>query len=291
MVAKINILPSISKSTTQPKVDSFDSGRSNLSSKPRCVRVRAYYACQPVMDATKALAQRLRRRNSRWRERRGAPRSTTSNTPAVAAAGDPPVSVPATAPAKGKTSFTAAPPKPNVETPSPGSDVSPLTQAPPRKADDVDKRDPEKDNGTPTTETKDATGYFALKAAGDDEIPTKDAPASRITFSIPTRKEKEEGSSPTAECDSKEFDLIVSSTTPSTAVSPRASQDDVAVAATADDDNDAAEEEVGRSSNISVSGGGSQRSSIASVAFRLPDGALPQGRARRHRNSLPPLSR
>ncbi|KUI54318.1 hypothetical protein VP1G_01801 [Cytospora mali] len=275
----VTFLPSTS--ATKLDLGSFDGGRSTLS-KPRCVCVRAYFVCRPVMDATKALAQRLRRRNSRWREKKGgATRSTTSNTPAAVAAGDPPASAPApvTAPETEKASLTVAPLKANVEIPSPGSDVSPTSQVPPKQGH-VEKRDPEKGNEDPTAET--AASYFTVKVTED--IPNTDAPASKITFAIPTKEEKEDGCGLNAECDSKELDTTMSSTSPSIVVSPRTSQDDEK-----EEDED---EDVGRSSTVSISGGGGSRhSSIASVAFRLPDESLPQGRARRHRSSLPPSSR
>ena len=274
---KIITRPSTSATTLELELDSFDGGHTTLP-KPRCIRVRVYL-CQFVMDATKALAQRLRRRNSRWREKRGggAARSTTSNTPVAVAARDPPASTPATAPETEKacTSLTVAPPRTNVETPSPLSDVSPRTQVPP-KQDEIDRQDPEKDAEDLSAE--DTAGYFALKPTGEDS-PTKDAPASKITFAIPTKEKKEDRSDSSAEGDSKENDAAPSSAAPITVVSPRTSQED--------DD----EEDVGHSSTVSISGGGSRHSSIASVAFRLPDESLPQGRARRHRNSLPPLSR
>ncbi|ROW12168.1 hypothetical protein VMCG_00690 [Cytospora schulzeri] len=165
------------------------------------------------MDATKALAQRLRRRNSRWRDRKGSTaRSTTSNNPAVVAGRDPPTSAPATAaPETEKASLTADPLKANIETPSPGSDVSPTSQAPPRQVD-VDNHDPEKVTEEPTTETTTA-GYFSLKAT--DDVPAKDAPPCKITFAIPTKDEKEEWGGLMAERDSKEFDTALSSAAPS----------------------------------------------------------------------------
>lgn len=238
------------------------------------------------MDATKALAQRLRRRNSRWRDRKGSvARSTTSN-PAVVAGRDPPTSAPAPAPAPAaapeteKASLTVDPPKAIVETPSPGSDVSPTTQAPPRQVD-IDKHDLEKRAGYPTAET--TAGYFSHKAT--DYNPTKEAPAGKIKFAVPTKEEKEEGViGLNAERESKEFDTALSSAAPSIGVSPRTSEDD-------DEAEEKEDEELGRSSTLSGSGDGSRQSSIASVAFRMPDGSLPQGRPRRHRNSLPPTSR
>lgn len=275
----ITLLPSTS--ATKLELRSFDGGRPTLS-KPRCICVPASYFCQPVMDATKALAERLRRRNSRWRDRKGsAARSTTSNNPVAVAGRDPPTSAPATAPETEKASLTADPPKANVETPSPGSDVSPTSQAPPKQVD-IGKHDAEKATENPTAET--TVGYFSQKAA--DDSPTKDAPACKITFSIPTKDERQVCSGLNAGRDSKEFDTAMSSAAPSTAVSPRTSQEDEE-----EEEEGEEEEDVGRSSTVSFSGEGSRQSSIASVAFRMPDGSLPQGRARRHRNSLPPSSR
>lgn len=239
------------------------------------------------MDATKALAQRLRRRNSKWRERRtSAPRSPTSNplaTVTAKIAGSLPASpassptptptaLATTAPETEKIGPTAAPQRANFVTPSPGSGVSPRSQAPP-KQEEIDKNDTLRDAEDATAET--TTSYFDLK----NDVPTKDMPASRITFSIPTKEGKEDGNDSYAERDSREFDTAISSAVPSTVASPRTSQDE--------------EEDMGQSSAVSVSlsGGGSRHSSIASVAFRLPDESLPQGRARRHRNSLPPSSR
>lgn len=232
------------------------------------------------MDATKALAQRLRRRNSRWKDRKGSvARSTTSNNPAVVAGRDPPKSAPAAAPETEKAILTADPPRAIVETPSPGSDVSPNTRAPPKQVD-IDKHDPEKGTGTPTAEI--TAGYFSHKPT--EESPTKDAPAYKIKFAVLTKDEKEEWGGLNAGRDSKEFDTALSSAVPSIAVSPRTSEGD-------DEAEEKEDEDVGRSSTASGSGEGSRQSSIASVAFRMPDGSLPQGRPRRHRNSLPPTSR
>lgn len=235
------------------------------------------------MDATKALAQRLRRRNSRWRDRKGSTaRSTTSNNPAAVAGRDPPTSAPAPAPETDKASLTADPLKANVETPSPGSDVSPTSQAPPRQVD-LNRHDPETVPEKTTPET--TSGYFSPKATEDS--PAREASACKITFSIPTKDDKLGWSGLDAGRDSKDFDTAPSSAAPSTAVSPRTSQEEEE-----DDDGEGyGDEDVGRSSTVSFSGEGSRQSSIASVAFRLPDGSLPQGRARRHRNSLPPSSR
>lgn len=271
-------------------LDSFDGGH-NLCSKRRCIRVRAY-AYQLIMDATKALAQRLRRRNSRWRDKRGgasgasgAARSPAGKTPVAGAAGDPPASTPATAPETEKacTSSTAAPPRTNVETPSPLSDVSPRTQVPPKQVE-IGKHDPEKDAEDPPA-AEETADYFAMKPTEDS--PIQDAPASsRITFAIPTKERKEDGrSDSSAEGDSSE-DKAVPSAVPITVVRAGPYQQQQQ-----EEDDDDDEEDVGHSSTVSVSGGGSRHSSIASVAFRLPDESLPQGRARRHRNSLPPLSR
>ncbi|ROW17625.1 hypothetical protein VPNG_00876 [Cytospora leucostoma] len=185
------------------------------------------------MDATKALAQRLRRRNSKWRERRtSAPRSPTTNplaTVTANTAGSPPASTASsptalatTAPETEKISLTAAPQRANFDTPSPGSGVSPRSQAPP-KQEEIDKNDTLRDAEDATAET--TTSYFDLKTTEDD-VPTKDMPASRITFSIPTKEGKEDGNDSYAERDSREFDTAVSSAVPSTVASPRTSQDD-----------------------------------------------------------------
>ncbi|KAK7742018.1 hypothetical protein SLS53_004604 [Cytospora paraplurivora] len=187
-----------------------------------------------------------------------------------------PTALATTAPETEKISLTAAPQRANFDTSSPGSGVSPRSQALP-KQEEIGKNDTLRAAEDATAET--TTSYFDLKTTEDD-VRTQDMPASRITFSIPTKEGKEDGNDTYAERDSREFDTAVSSAVPSTVASPRTSQDDE-------------EEDMGQSSAVSVSlsGGGSRHSSIASVAFRLPDESLPQGRARRHRNSLPPSSR
>ncbi|KAK2604935.1 hypothetical protein N8I77_007825 [Diaporthe amygdali] len=274
------------------------------------------------MEATKALAQRLslRRRSSRWRDKRwSASRLMTGDTPARASspapgAGDPqatkatatatatataPASAAApapttTTPKSGPVNVTTAesenltavsPPQTDAAIPSPGSGISPttivtqpLSQSPQTEhSEDLGKHPDER-----VTDTVTEIEYFphvATPDAPNESNPAEDVQTNKITFAIPTKEARGDGGSQDADRQSDEVETVTSSASPSTAVSPRESQDDY-------------DEDAGRSSTLSgISGNGSRQSSINSVAFQLPNMSLPQGRTRQHKNSPPPLSR
>lgn len=322
MVAKTKGQPQTSTLTSTPTSASVASttklepSSSNAHSAPlsqtRCIRVPGL-ACQPVMEATKALAQRLslRRRSSRWRDRKwSTTKSTTGDNPAPApapATGDPPAAkaaAPTTAPAPAAATTTTIPSKPapvDVTTaeseketapsplqadnaiPSPGSGISPttiVTQPQPQSPKQIEHgkglgKNPDERVTDSVTEIE----YFPHQETHVEDNHAEDAQTSRITFAIPTKEPKEDESGQDADRQSDEIDTVTSSASPSTAVSPRESQDDY-------------DEDAGRSSTLSgISGNGSRHSSINSVAFQLPNMSLPQGRTRRHKNSPPPLSR
>ena len=335
MVAKTNTQPRTSTLTTtftsasvasSTKLEpSSSNARSAPLSQTRCIRVPGP-VCQPVMEATKALAQRLslRRRSSRWRDRKwSATKSTAGDTPAPApaptpGAGDPPVTK-ATAPTAAPTPAPAAttittstttiptksapvdvttaeseketassPPPNDAAIPSPGSGISPTTivtrpqpQSPkpkPKEHSEGLEKNPDERVTDFVTEIE----YFPNVGTPDTHVedhPAEDAQTSKITFAIPTKEQKEDESSQGAGRQSDDIGTVTSSASPSTAVSPRESQDDY-------------DEDAGRSSTLSgISGNGSRHSSINSVAFQLPNVSLPQGRTRRHKSSPPPLSR
>lgn len=330
MVAKTNTQPRTSTLTSTPTSASVASttklepsstnAHSAPLSQPRCIRVPGL-VCQSVMEATKALAQRLslRRRSSRWRDRRwSATKSTAGDTPApTPGAADPPVkkatsptSAPAPAPAPAATTTTtttiptksapvdvttaeseketvSSPIQTEETIPSPGSGISPttiVTQPQPQSPKQTEHseglgKNPDERITDSVTEIE----YFPNVVTPDTHIeenhPAEDAQTNKITFAIPTKGPKEDESSQDAGRQSDEIDTVTSSASPSTAVSPRESQDDY-------------DEDAGRSSTLSgLSGNGSRQSSINSVAFQLPNMSLPQGRTRRHKNSPPPLSR
>lgn len=294
-------------STKKPEPSSSNASPAPLS-KTRCIRIPRL-VCHPVMEATKALAQRLslRRRSSRWRDRRwSATRSMAGGTPAPATASAPGADdPPATKATKSTTTpksamenvtaaepeeLTAASPLQNdAAVPSPGSGISPttvVTQPVPQSPRQTEhSADLGKHSDERVTDTVIEIDYFPHVATPDTPIenvpvaPAEDAQTSKITFAIPTKVAVGDESSQGADRQSDEIETVTSSASPSTAVSPRESQDDY-------------DEDAGRSSTLSgVSGNGSRHSSINSVAFQLPNMSLPQGRTRRHKNSPPPLSR
>lgn len=333
MVAKTNNQPRTSTLTSTPTSASVASttklepSSSTAPSAPlshtRCIRVPGL-ACQPVMEATKALAQRLslRRRGSRWRDRKwSATKSTAGDTSAPASApapapgaGDPPLTKatapsPAPAPAATLTTTTtttiptksapvdvttaeseketaSSPLQNDAAIPSPGSGISPTTivtqpqpQSPkPTVHSEGLGKNPDERVTNSVTEIE----YFPNVGTPDTHVEdqtAEDAQTSKITFAIPTKQSKEDESSQDVARQSDEIDTVTSSASPSSAVSPRESQDDY-------------DEDAGRSSTLSgISGNGSRHSSINSVAFQLPNVSLPQGRTRRHKSSPPPLSR
>lgn len=326
MVAKINTQPRTSTLTSTPTSASVASttklepSSTNAHSAPlsqtRCIRVPEL-ACQPVMEATKALAQRLslRRRGSRWRDKKwGTTKSTAGDTPApTSGAANPPVtkataSSPAPAPAATSTTTTTIPTKSapvDVTTaeseketvssplqtddtiPSPGSGISPttiVTQQQPQSPKQIEHSEGSGKNlDGRVTDSVTEIEYFPPVETPETRIgedhPAEDAQTNKITFAIPTKGPKEDESAQDTGRQSDEVDTVTSSASPSTAVSPRESQDDY-------------DEDAGRSSTLSgISGNGSRQSSINSVAFQLPNMSLPQGRTRRPKNSPPPLSR
>lgn len=327
MVAKINTQPRISTLTSTPTSASVASttklepSSTNAHSAPlsqtRCIRVPEL-ACQPVMEATKALAQRLslRRRGSRWRDKKWTTtKSAAGDTPApTSGAANPPVtkataSSPAPAPAPAATTTTTtiptksgpvdvttaeseketvSSPLQTAETiPSPGSGISPttiVTQQQPQSPKQTEHSDGSGKNlDGRVTDSVTEIEYFPPVETPETRIgedhPAEDAQTNKITFAIPTKGPKEDESAQDAGRQSDEVDTVTSSASPSTAVSPRESQDDY-------------DEDAGRSSTLSgISGNGSRQSSINSVAFQLPNMSLPQGRTRRPKNSPPPLSR
>jgi hypothetical protein len=182
----------------------------------------------------------------------------------------------------------SSPPQTDEAIPSPGSGISPttiVTQTQPQPqsrkqtghSESLGKSPEERITGS-VTEIE----YFPHVESPDTHVednPAVDAQANKITFAIPNKGSKEDDSSQDVGRQSDEIHTATSSASPSTAVSPRESQDD--------DDEDA-----GRSSTLSgISGNGSRQSSINSVAFQMPNMSLPQGRTRRKKSSPPPLSR
>lgn len=322
MVAKTKAQPQTSTTLTSTPTSAsvasttkLEPCSSNAHSAPlsqtRCIRVPGL-VCQPVMEATKALAQRLslRRRSSRWRDRRwSTTKSTTGDSPAptpAPATGDPPAAKAAAAPAPAPAAATtttiptkaapvdvttaeseketaSSPLQTDSVIPSPGSGISPttiVTQPQPQSPKQMEHgeglgKNPDERVTDSVTEIE----YFPHQETHVEDSHAEDAQTSKITFAIPTKEPKEDESSQDPGRQSDEIDTVTSSASPSTAVSPRESQDDC-------------DEDAGRSSTLSgISGNGSRHSSINSVAFQLPNMSLPQGRTRRHKNSPPPLSR
>lgn len=237
------------------------------------------------MEATKALAQKLliRSRPSLRRKfsKRNSQTPAEDNSPKVAretnrqskvfkqqdvAAAKPsseipvPVAIP-DPPAAADPAASAAPPTNEVSSasnkvvtgaplePSPGSDVSPRT---------TDRIDPEKvPVETPTSD------YFSLN--NDDTV--EDTTPGKISFVIPSKADTDTTLEPgTEQASLPETENPVSSTTPSTVVSPRDSVDEK-LSSTLDDR---------RSSIVSSA---SQRSSTGSVARRFSTGLALQGRS------------
>lgn len=286
--------------TTSPSTSA-----SNRSSQPRCITTRSYLpVCQPAMEATKALAQRLRHRaslrrvskktaqngpaESRGRAARSSPgkqqqqqqeaqaaraaptpesdkekqSATSSDSPVIAPVLDPPTLAPEASNTSPTVSSTADAPL----TPSPGSDLSPCSRPQPElAAGDADSAEAVADapDGKQAT-----TDYFAIAEPV--------APA-RITFADSTKQDDAEGNAQKQRADSPEDSetAVSSASPPSTVVSPRESVDDGAT-------------DAGRSSIASFSGFGSRHSSFNSaIAFRLPNGLLPQGRAKTSQKPRP----
>lgn len=325
MVAKINTQPRTSTLTSTPtsapvaSTTKLEPSSTNAHSAPlsqtRCIRVPEL-ACQPVMEATKALAQRLslRRRGSRWRDKKwSTTKSTAGDTPApTSGAANPPVTKaaapsPAPAPAPAATTTTiptksapvdvttteseketvSSPLQTDETIPSPGSGISPttiVTQQQPQSPKQTEHSEGlGKNPDGRVTDSVTEIEYFPPVETPETRIgevhPAEDGQTNKITFAIPTKGPKEDESAQDAGRQSDEVDTVTSSASPSTAVSPRESQDDY-------------DEDAGRSSTLSgISGNGSRQSSINSVAFQLPNMSLPQGRTRRPKNSPPPLSR
>lgn len=269
--------------------------------------------CQPAMEATKALAQRLRRRaslrkttkktaeNAAGEYRAQAARNAYEKQKAQAAQvvhpakdrssdeekeagsiGDSPVTVTIPEPnATAQADSTSSLDAPII--PSPGSDISPTTIQPPKLAADEDNsgRAP---TDTPTSDTQ-TVDYFALDKAST----TGRGSPSKLITAVSAKDDAADGTNQEQQADLQDDSetAISSASPPSTAVSPRASVDDsTSVAA--------------RSSIVSmggnVPGGWSRHSSMSSpLAFRLPEGTLPQGRTKasqnsRHRNSSPSVT-
>lgn len=291
MVAQPLSLPSTSsplKSSTsigeksQLSATNISERPSDSDSQPRCISLPScLQPCQPVMEATKALAQKLliRNRSSGGSLRRKLSRrlsqtpaeddspkvsrrlsrllkqedavanqNASSEIPAPDAAADPPAAtaVPAVqeptneVSSESSTVATEAP-----QAPSPGSDASPLSPATANPT--TDGVDPEK----PAIETP-TSDYFTL---ANNET-SEDVAPGKITFAIPSKESADGafGSEP------------VSSSTPSTIVSPRDSVDEK-LSSTVDDR---------RSSIVSSA---SQRSSTGSAARRWSTGLAFQSRS------------
>ncbi|KAJ4423924.1 hypothetical protein N0V82_001352 [Gnomoniopsis sp. IMI 355080] len=257
------------------------------------------------MEATKALAQKWKRKSSSLSLRRSSSNRSTkkeakaaaeeyraqvaresfvqqeaarresqkaANTTTTSAnTNNGPIPAPDSPPAVKPTSTT------NLEAPSnpsPGSDISPTTQVPSKPANGG--AEPEKSPASP------AADYFTLDQL-TGAVPPNSAPPGKISFSIPDKTEGVNGAPHPERSDSQDdSDVAVSSETPSTLVSPRGS---VSV--------DDGATDAGRSSFASFNAGGSRNSSSSSptsLTFRLPNGRLPQGRPRgsitsRHRDS------
>lgn len=264
------------------------------------------------MEATKALAQRLRHRASLRRTNKkqnqqqvaaqpAQPAETPtakaqtpsraagqsekrrdSNIPAVVAipAPDPPATTPTDHAPDSTTDQTvltvhgAAPEAPL--TPESESNVSPNTQVPPNPA-------PEAESVPASTPASD---YFTLAKDGDP-APVEDAPPpNKITFALPNHKPdtRSDADPQNREDSPQDYDTAVSSATPSTTVSPRPSVED-------------APSEGRRSSLLSYISGGELRHSNVNFpgVSPLPNGYMSQGRKRssiisRNRDSSPSIS-
>lgn len=296
--AKLDLSPSIGVLST-PTIAPSTSSR---WSQPKCIPRRTYFpVCQPAMEATKALAQRLRhraslRKTSKQTTKRSA-HEKQQQAPAQAsqaarpganregdeekqsgALGDNPVTVaipepPATAPANSTASLTISSALDPPLTPSPGSDISPTSQPPPK----VGQHDAAARSPTSAPPTAD---YFALEGTTD----TGQVPQDKVTTAVSATQDVAEKNPEQQPYLQEDSETAVSSVSPpSTVVSPRESVDDGAT-------------DAGRSSIVSFSGGWSRHSSMSSpLAFRLPDGSLPQGRTKishktRHRDSSPSVT-
>lgn len=288
------------------------------SSQARCITARSYFpVCQPAMEATKALAQRLRHRASlrkvskktaaqnapvenRGRAVRSSPgkqqpqpqqqeakavraapilesekekqSATSSDSPVIVPVLDPPTLAPDISTTSPTFSSTAdAPP-----TPSPGSEISPCSHPPPKlAAEDADPAEAVAD----VPDTKQATSdYFAIESKIDaDNVTAEPVTPARITFADSTKQDDAEGNASKELADSPEDSETATSSVspPSTLVSPRESVDDGAT-------------DAGRSSIASFSGFGSRHSSFNSaIAFRMPNGLLPQGRSKTSQKPQP----
>lgn len=300
---KLELTSSLEQSTT-----SSSPSRLRRWSTHRCPpRIFSISRCLPVsMEATKALAQKWKRKSSSLSLRRSSSnRSTkkeakaaaeeyraqvareafvqqeaarqenlkaasTTTSPAPASAPNSPTAIQVTS----TTNLEAA----LLPKSSPDSDISPTTQAPPNPANG--EAEPESSPASP------AADYFTLNQL-TGAVPPDSAPPGKISFSIPDKVEGANGTAHQDQPDSRnDSDVAVSSATPSTVVSPRGS---VSV--------DDGATDAGRSSIASFNGGGSRHSSISSpisLYSRLPNGSLPQGRPRgsiasRHRESSPSI--
>lgn len=299
---KLDLSTSLEPSTTISSPSASHS-RSRRWTIHRCTSIPFSLShCLPVsMEATKALAQKWKRKGSSLSLRRSSSnRSTKKEAKAAAeearaqAARDIFAQQEAARRQSPKTvktvntatSTTLADTKPTPTTtleappqPSPGSDVSPTTQAPLKPANGEVERE-ESLLASPTAD------YFTLDQLTGASSPSS-APPGKISFSIPRKTDGVNGEAQQGPPDSNdESDVAVSSATASTMVSPResVSVDDGAT-------------DAGRSSIVSFNGGGSRHSSTSSpisLTFRLPNGTLPQGRPRgsitsRHRDSSPSI--
>lgn len=283
---------------------------SRRGSTHRCTSIPfSIFRCLPVsMEATKALAQKWKRKSSSLSLRRSSsnrsvqkaakaaaeearaqaardafsrqeaarreslPTTNTTPIPASVLTDSPTVK-------PNSTMTTTAEVPPN---PSPGSDISPLAQAPPTPANG----DRERDKSAVAPPASPPADYFTLDRL-TGASPPNSAPPGKISFSIPNKTDVVDGEAQQEQPGSQnDSDVAVSSATPSTVVSPRGS---VSV--------DDGATDAGRSSIASFNGGGSRHSSISSpisLTFRLPNGTLPQGRPResitsRHRDSSPSI--
>lgn len=288
---KLELTSSVEQSTTS----SSSPSRLRRWSTHRCPPTTfSISRCLPVsMEATKALAQKWKRKSSSLSLRRSSSNRSTKKE-AKAAAEEYRAQVAREAfekqeaarreTIKAASSTTTSPaPAPNSPpaikvTPttdldaallpkaSPDSDdISPTTQAPPNPT-----------NGDAASESPPASpsaDYFTLNQLTGAAPPPNSAPPGKITFSIPEKVEGVNGTAHQDQPDSNnDSDVAVSSATPSTVVSPRGS---VSV--------DDGATDAGRSSIASFSGGGSRISSIdspISLSSRLPNGSVPQGRPR-----------
>lgn len=201
---------------------------------------------------------------------------TSRDNPFTAGIPGPPATA---APANSTASLTISSAFDAPLTPSPGSDISPTSQQPPKLVhDDADTDKAPKDSPASRPPPVD---YFTIESTTD----TGEGSPGKIPTAVSTKEDVAEGKSQEQRPDLQEdSETAVSSVSPpSTVVSPRESVDDGAT-------------DAGRSSIVSFGGGWSRHSSMSSpLAFRLPDGTLPQGRTKtshksRHRNSSPSVT-